>query len=253
MSQIPDRTGLAGSLLTATGFLTSLPVRHDGGPALGQSVAMFPVVGAGVGLAGAAGFLAARWLGLGDPLAALAAVLVMLALTRALHEDGLADFADGLAVHGDRARRLAAMRDSRIGAAGALALIAMTGIRVAALAELAESAAVLAALVAAGAFSRSLMAVAMRMMPAAREDGLAAGAGTPGARAAMVSLAVGSALAVVLLLPWTWLAALAAGCLGALAVAGLAKRLIGGKTGDVLGAIQQAAEAGVLAGAVSMA
>ena len=252
MPEDHGKPGLLDSLLTATGFLTCLPVRHDGRHTLARCVAMFPVVGGGIGLAGALGFIVAQWLGLGPWLSSIAAILVMLVLTRALHEDGLADFADGLCARGDRASKLDIMRDSRIGAFGTIALIMTIGARIAALAELHDGIQVLAALVVAGAFSRSSMAVAMRMMPVARADGLAAEAGEPEFDHTLISLVIATALAVVLLFPWAWIAALAAGSLAAYLVAWIARSTLGGKTGDVLGAIQQAAEVGVLAGVVSV-
>jgi adenosylcobinamide-GDP ribazoletransferase len=69
-------------------------------------------------------------------LAALLAVAATAALTGALHEDGWADFADGLGARGDRVRKLAAMKDSHIGSFGVLALIFATGIKAAALWQL---------------------------------------------------------------------------------------------------------------------
>lgn len=252
MPQDSDTPGLLDSLRTVTGFLTSLPVRHDDHPALARCAALFPVVGAGVGLGGALGFCVAEWLGLGPWLSSMTAVGVMLVLTGALHEDGLADCADGLGARGDRAGRLDIMRDSRIGTFGTIALFMVIGARLAALAELHNSLEVMAALVVAGAVSRSSMVVAMRMMPAARTDGLAVAAGEPGFDQTVIALVIAVSLALVLLFPWAWTAALAAAGLAAVFVAWLAQRALGGKTGDVLGAIQQLTDIGVLLGVVSM-
>ena len=177
-----ERPGLAASLAAATQFLTLIPAGDGHDHPLARSVMMFPVVGAAIGLAGALFYIVAAWLGLGPALAAIACVVAMLVLTRGLHEDGLADLADGLGAHTDREGRLAIMRDSRIGVFGAMALIIVIGARVAAVAELQHAMDVLAALVVAAALSRAFMVVAMRTMPDAREDGMAAAAGRTGIR-----------------------------------------------------------------------
>src|SRR5271157_360368 len=109
--------GLFGGFAIATALLTRIPVAT---PAHGvwrvaDSGWAFPLVGAGIGGVSASAFLLAQLLGLGDWLAALLAVLAGLALTGALHEDGLADTADGLVGGRDREAKLAIMRDSRHG------------------------------------------------------------------------------------------------------------------------------------------
>ena len=240
-----------GRLRVAAAFLTRLPVGPAEDTALARGAAMFPAVGAGIGLAGGAGFAVAAWIGLGPWLAAVAAVLVLVAATGALHEDGLADVADGLGVRGAREKKLEAMRDSRIGAFGAIALVLALGARIGALAELADPASAVAALVAAGALSRACVAVAMRAMPAAREDGLGAAAGAPEFGETVAALSLAGVVVLVALLPWAWLPAVAGGCGAAFAMAWLAGRAFGGRTGDVLGAVQQAAEIGVLAAAAA--
>ncbi|MBC6440555.1 MAG: adenosylcobinamide-GDP ribazoletransferase [Rhodospirillales bacterium] len=235
----------------AVGFLTRLPVRMPEDMPLARAVMVFPLVGAGVGFAGGFGFLVAVWIGLGPWLAAVAAVLVMIALTGALHEDGLADVADGFGVHGPRERKLEVLRDSRIGAFGVIALVLFLAARIGALTTLADPATVVMALVAAGALSRGCVVVAMRMMVPARADGLGARAGMPDFQETMAALLVAAAITVVMLLPFGWISALILGCGAAFIMAGLCQRTFEGKTGDVLGAVQQTAEVGVLAAAVA--
>ena len=177
--------------------------------------------------------------------AALVAVLAGVLLTGALHEDGLADTADGLGARGGRDKRLEVMRDSRSGAYGVLALVFSIGLRGAALAAAPSALAGLGALVAAAAWSRALIPAAMQIMPPARADGLGAGAGQPDATIAATAAMLGIALALAglgLAAPLAVLAALAA----AWGVVVLARRQLGGFTGDVLGAIQQCAEAAML-------
>ena len=239
-------------LRTATAFLTRLPVPACHGHDLARATNAFPLVGAMVGLIAGLAYLLAWWLSLGPWLAAIAAVLAAIVVTGALHEDGLADVADGLGARGQREGRLAAMRDSRIGAFGVIALVLALGARIGGLAELHNPATVILTLVAAGAVSRAAVVVAMRYMPAARSDGLGAGAGRPDLEEMLVALAVAAVLAVAMLLPWGWLPALLFGGGFAWVIAWRARVAFGGQTGDVLGAIQQAAEIGVICAAAAV-
>jgi adenosylcobinamide-GDP ribazoletransferase len=240
-------------LRLAFGFLTRLPVAGRGSAApLALAAPMFPFVGMAVGLVAGAVYVIAHGLGLGPWFAACLAVGAAVLVTGGLHEDGLADVADGFGGAADRDAKLAIMRDSRIGSFGVIALVLALAMRIGALAAIGHPYHVLAVLIAAGAVSRALVVVAMRMMARARTDGLGAGAGTPGFEATVTALAIAGIATLVLLLPWAWLLALVLGAGAATLVALLANRQIGGQTGDVLGAIQQAAEIAVL-GAVVMA
>jgi adenosylcobinamide-GDP ribazoletransferase len=238
---------LLGELHLGASFLTRLPLPDCGvlpPGALARAMRLFPVVGAGIGaLAGLVLWAAHAVL---PPLpAALVAVLAAVLLTGALHEDGLADTADGLGARGGRDKRLEVMRDSRTGAYGVLALLFTIGLRAAALAAAPSALAGLGALVAAAAWSRALIPAAMQVMPPARADGLGAGAGMPDATVAATAAVIGLLLALLGLG-----AAAAPAVLLALAAAWgvvvLARRTLGGFTGDVLGAIQQVAEIIVL-------
>lgn len=148
------RFSLLVDLATAVGFLTLAPAPGGGGlDRLARAAGFFPLVGAFVGAAGGAAAALALWAGFGPWLAAAFAVAAQTVLTGGLHEDGLADFADGLGGR-DRAARLAAMRDGAVGAWAVLALGGVMTFRVGALAGiLASGGAVagLAALVATGA------------------------------------------------------------------------------------------------------
>ncbi|MDX1576168.1 MAG: adenosylcobinamide-GDP ribazoletransferase [Kiloniellales bacterium] len=240
----------------AVGFLTRLrgpwaPASESG--ALGPALRLAPLVGLVVGVAGAlVAWLCLGGLGLPPWPAALLTVGATVWITGALHEDGLADVADGFGGAFERGRKLAIMRDSRIGAYGVLALILSIGLRGAALAALAGPEAAAAVLIAAHSLSRGLLAPVMLVLAPARDDGLAAAAGRPGPTDALTTvllglilaaLAVGGGLALSL-----GLAALAA----AVATAVIAARQIGGYTGDVLGAVQQTAEIAVLLTAAAL-
>src|SRR3954465_6962644 len=151
---------------------------------LGEAARAFPVAGLVVGLAGGLAYWIAVTIGLSGLLAAFLAVAATAALTGALHEDGWADFADGLGCRGDRIRKLAAMKDSHIGSFGVLALIFATGVKTVALAQLYTPDRVVTALVAAHVLSRAVLPLAMRSLPLATPQGPAGMAGRPTGAAA---------------------------------------------------------------------
>lgn len=247
MSSEIDRNPLS-ALRTAAMFLTRIPVGGGGhaGGALAGAVWAFPAVGALVGFGGAAAFYLADSMGLPVALSAAIAVAGMYLVTGGLHEDGLADVADGFGGGSSRERKLAIMRDSRIGSYGVAALVFSILARVLAVASLGEPGAVCAALIGAGACSRAAIGPVMALMGPARTDGLSAAAGRPSVGQAAAGVAVGFAIAAfaVGFGEALFLAALAAAV--AFLIAGLAKRQIGGQTGDVLGTVAQGVEIAVL-------
>ncbi len=238
-------------LTVAATFLTRVPLGASGteeGQRLGDAAWAFPLVGAAVGGVGALAFAGGWALGLSPWLAAMLAVAVQLIATGALHEDGLADVADGFGGGATPERKLAIMRDSRIGSYGVCAIALALMARVGVLTALPDLAAVASALVAAGALSRGALVALLYWMPPARPDGLGAAAGRPSPGTALATVGLSIICAAILAVQDPWLAALAVICAGAaaLALARLAWRQIRGYTGDVLGASQQAAEIGVL-------
>jgi adenosylcobinamide-GDP ribazoletransferase len=213
------------------------------------------LVGAALGLAlGGIWWAAARaW---SAPVAAAVVVAADLALTGLLHLDGLADTADGLLGHfaaggsaapggapsppssrpSPRARRLAVMADPGVGAFGIGVVAAVLLVRFAALAGLRPSWLLLGGLWCA---SRTWMAVAARALPYARPEGGLASAFLEGPGRPVVVGAIGLAGSCALLLAWHPLAgavSLASATLAAGGVLVLARRRVGGFTGDVLGA-----------------
>jgi adenosylcobinamide-GDP ribazoletransferase len=236
----PPRTALS-DLAGAFMLLTRLPVA-GGAAARGAGVWAYPVVGAVVGLIGAAVYAVAARLGLPPVVAAIGAVAATVLATGALHEDGLADTADGFGGGATVARKLEIMRDSRIGSFGALALILSVGLRVAALDALADAGRVAVALVVAGVVGRGAMVGMMLSLPPARADGMAAALGPVPVGAGVVGLGLAGA---AVLLPGG-LAGLAGAVAAGAAMVWLARRQVGGATGDVLGATEQAAECAAL-------
>lgn len=249
MSDFVDhRPGPGNELRLALAFLTRMPVRlpaHVAETPLAAAVRGFPLAGAAVAVVGALAFAVVWTVGLPASLAGYVAVAAMAAFTGALHEDGLADFADSLGAR-DPAKRLAIMRDSRIGTYGALALVLGVGLRVALLAPLAGTAEAVWTLAAVGALSRAPLGTMARAMPPARTDGLAVSQGRPSGLVALAAAALGIAIAAACVPGWP--GATVGAAAGAGTVALLAMRRIGGVTGDVHGAAQQVAAVGALVG-----
>lgn len=247
--------------LAAVTLLTTLPVparaqARIGAREVAASAPFFPIVGGVLGLAvGLLGHLVAERSG--TVLGGAVAVIALVLLTGALHLDGLADGADALGARGgSRARRLEIMRDSATGAYGTAAIAGWFVLVVAALAALPAD--VWAVLLAWSlGLARALAVAHAWTLPPARPSGLGAGFRmTTGALAAalLVATALGLGLAA---LPenFTALSGAAAGTLvfaavGALiaftVVLVLARRLLGGRTGDTLGASIALAEAAAL-------
>lgn len=246
-------TRLAADVRLAVAFLTRLPVGRfvDQRP-LSVAVWAFPVAGALVGLAGAGVLYAAAWAQLHPLACAVLALVAMVLVSGALHEDGLADVADGFGASAERARKLDVMRDSRIGAYGVLALVLSVLVRAALLAGFHGAGTAALAALAAATGSRAVMGVLMAGLPHARADGLGKGAGKPAPFGVAVAVALGVAavagIGVTAFGVTAALAALVGATVGAGAMAWLAARQIGGQTGDVLGAAAQLAEIGILIG-----
>ncbi|VTU19397.1 Cobalamin synthase [Variovorax sp. SRS16] len=247
--------------LLALQFFTRVPVT---GPLAGwvgfspamlrASAAHFPGIGWLVGAVGAGVFVGAQagLPGLGGAVAA--AVLSTAAtvwMTGAFHEDGLADVADGLGGSADRARALEIMKDSRIGAFGAIALLLALGLKVALLAVLAGQgpACVAAALVGAHVLSRLAPLFLIRWLPYVGDQGAASKAkplaDAIGGGALLVGIAWSVPAAALLLRVMGALhggMALLLGALATVCVARLLQRRLQGFTGDGLGATQQVCE-----------
>jgi adenosylcobinamide-GDP ribazoletransferase len=233
-------------LLGAVGFLTIVPVPArlfgEADFDLGPALAWFPLVGAAVG-AGAGALRAALDPSFGSGPSTIIAIATLIVLTGALHQDGLADTADGLGVRGDRARRLAVMRDSAIGTFGMLALVVWALLLFTSLQQLdAEHA--FRTLVAAGALSRLAALLHAAAAPPARRDGLGAGVQVSVVSAG-VAFVIAAGIAVAAAGPPY--AALSLGvCLVISALsAALARRAVGGRTGDTLGATVAVTEVAV--------
>ncbi len=235
---------MPADLAEALALLTRLPVKSAF--ARGARAAWaWPLAGAVVALiAGGVGWLALT-LHLSPPIVAALVIATQIALIGALHEDGLADTADGLWGGHDPVRRLEIMKDSHIGSYGVLALILALILRWTALTALIGAGGLFAPLIAVAALSRAPMAVLMATLPNARGAGLSSNVGAPPRDTAL--LAVVTALLVGLLtIGWSVLALAVWIALAVAALALIARAKIGGQTGDILGASQQIAEIAAL-------
>ena len=241
-------------LICAVQFLTRLPTpplddfRSDW---IARSARYFPIAGQLVGLICAAAWLLTGLIWPGLPAAGLAVAAGVLA-TGGFHEDGLADTADGLGGGQSKARRLEIMKDSRIGSYGALALVLVLMLKVTLLAGLSPWRGAMTLLVAHGGARAAAVAV-MTWVPYAGDP--AASKIKPvleGVRwpEALTALALG-AWPLVLLGPVHALFAVGLAGASTLVMTLLARRLIGGVTGDVLGAVEQLAEVALLAGSAA--
>jgi adenosylcobinamide-GDP ribazoletransferase len=230
-------------LASAIALLTIVPVPAAGDLGLSGAAVWFPVVGAAVGgLAGGVRLLGGHVLG--PTVSTVLAMIVLVVVTGALHQDGLADTADGIGARGgSRVRRLEAMRDSATGVFGALALVAWALLLFATLSSL-DGGHALRALVVACSLGRWAALVHAAATVPARVEGL-------GASLRVGRLALGAATALALAMAFAAGGLVAAGAAvgtGAV-VAGLsvvfARRMLGGRTGDTLGATVAIAEVAV--------
>ncbi len=264
---------------TALGFFTRIPV-----PAwvpwsaerMNHAARYFALVGWVVGAAGALGYLALAWL-LPPAVAVILSMALTIRLTGAFHEDGFADSCDGLGGGWDKAQVLAIMKDSRIGSYGTIGMVLMLLAKAAALVELAEPAAlaslagsaasvlpadpmspgvgVALALLVAHPLSRLAATVVMHHLPYVRADDSAKSAAVarPLAPAELALAAACGLLPLLLLPPASALGALLAAAAVTVWTARLFRRQLGGYTGDLLGATQQASELAIYLGLLMVA
>lgn len=219
-------------------FLTRLPVGRIARPMqVADSVWAWPVAGALLGLCFGLAVEAAAALGLArDPALGLALAVLLLA-GGGLHEDGLADLADGIGGGGDPARRLAIMKDSRLGSYGAMALVFALLLGFLGWREIAPGA-VLGLAVALGMLSRMALPLWARLFAPPQPGGMAH-ALRQGLGAGRIALGLGLALAGAGALIGAQALLLAVAVLAVqLGLCLYARARLGGVNGDVLGAGQ---------------
>jgi adenosylcobinamide-GDP ribazoletransferase len=211
-----------------------------------------PVAGILVGLVGAIVYWLATRAHLQPEPAAMLALAATILITGAMHEDGLADAADGFGGGKTREQKLEIMRDSRIGSFGACALVASIVLRWSALAAIADQRQVAIALVVAHAAARAPLPLLMRLLPPARTDGLSVSAGQPPPQSVVIAIVLGVVCLLFGLGGSGTMIVLLTLAVVVLLILWLAKKQIGGQTGDVLGALEQVCEAAVITIASSL-
>ncbi|EBA12744.1 adenosylcobinamide-GDP ribazoletransferase [Roseobacter sp. CCS2] len=236
-----DRVDLPAAL----GLLTRLPIVVDSGRAMERGAAAawaYPLVGVVVGVILAAA--TALMLAISIPTGIVAGLVLAgsVVMTGAMHEDGLADSADGLWGGWEKAHRLAIMKDSHIGVYGVCAIALSLLIRWLALVVIVSMGAYWVAFMTTGALSRASMVGVMAVLPNARDGGLSRTVGRPAS--GTVWLAAGIAIGFALLCGYPW--AILIALISVLCCTLIARAKIGGQTGDILGATQQITEIAVL-------
>lgn len=234
-------------VLAAIGLLTRLPVRVDTDRATARGAAAawaYPVVGLIVGIIAAIGMSIAAAIGLPAGAAALIGIATLSIITGAMHEDGLADTADGLWGGWDAVHRLKIMKDSYIGTYGVIAIVLSLLMRWLLLTELIHLGAG-TALIAAAMLSRAAMVGVMTWLPNARTNGLSRAVGRPTLAVALVAAGIATVGAMGLIGLISIGAAVAVSVM-AVGCGAIAKAKIGGQTGDILGAVQQITEISVM-------
>lgn len=234
--------------LLSLSFFTRIPIGKRGftGMKLAQSAWSFPIAGAVVGALDGVVYIAILQIGLANNIAATLTIIFHLILTGCLHEDGLADTADGLASGRSMEQKLAIMRESHIGSYGILALIAVISLRSNLIASFSATLPTLLIFISAAAASRAFLVVFMRSLPQARNDGLSVVAGKPSLAQTLLAISLGScSLTLAGKIPAALLA-IAALIIIYIIIRHIAHKNFGGLTGDVLGAAQQISEVALL-------
>ena len=239
-SELVRRSDVAEALM----LLSRLPGPWQIQPRGAASAWAWPLVGGLLGLMSAGVAVGSVKAGLPTGAAAGLALAAQVVLTGGLHEDGLADSADGLWGGGTTERRLEIMKDSRIGSYGALALILSVLLRWSALSAILATGSAWGPIIAAGALSRWPMAAMLWALPAAREGGLSRLVGRP--NGATLTLAAAAALGIAVVVQGDVVKAAVTILIVTIVWTLIVRRRLGGQTGDTCGAAQQLAEAAVL-------
>ncbi len=250
----PDRIGQ--DLFSALRFYSRLPVpsREDradnwAAPNMDEIAYAVPIAGAVMGLLGGITLVLGSMAGFPDFLSATLALMILALASGAMHEDGLADTADGWGGGRDPEHRLMIMRDSRLGTFGVMSLIFSVLLRLGALMALMAAFSPIqaaCALVAASAASRATGILMLRALPSARKDGASASFGQPSHKAALSCALMAALIVAVILIPLFGVGA----TFSTIIVLGItlylmacaSRRMLDGQTGDVAGATQQLGE-----------
>jgi adenosylcobinamide-GDP ribazoletransferase len=244
----PSPENLWAQLALATNYLTrlDLPLKEAPRPALiRRAMGWFPLIGAVIGIFGASIDWIMSQLGMPGLITATFAVIGMLWITRALHEEELASLINDYGRALDNEQKVGWLREERSVRYGTLGVILLIIMKIGAIASLANNDVVFQALIGAAAMSRALMVVTAAWLRPLPGDPVADHFQQP--PALYVMLALGLALAIL----FAVLGEDMATAFGAAAVAGLIVALLGahhlrGYNGPLLGTVQQVTELTVL-------
>lgn len=234
---------LADDLLMGVRFFSRLPTGNapHHRPSLSRMAYALPFASLVIGLGPAVLLMALEWVGMPPLFAATLAVAALVIVTGAMAEDALADAADGLFGGHDIEQRLAIMKDSRHGTYGVAAIVLLLAVRITALGSMANPLEAAGVMLAAQVMSRSGSLWLALTLPPARSGGAAASAG----QVSRPAFGIGAVFMVMLSFVLAGFAVgvlglIAAYALGALVAWGwvtLCRSLIGGQTGDLIGAL----------------
>ena len=238
------------SFFAALQFLTRVPV-PPGEYELSDAVVWLPVIGLLLGGALALVDLGLRWLEVSSLISSTVLVLALLALTGALHADGLIDTCDAVFAHATPDRRLEIMRDPHVGAFGVVGLVGIVALKIAALDSL-GGAARTGLLVLAPSLGRWSIVLLATLFPYGRASGLGAPLKSAATPAALALASVVPVAACIVVGPIGWLCGVVV-VLAALGIGRWLMRLLPGLTGDNYGAVCEVVEAlAWLTGAIAL-
>ena len=237
---------ISNDIVCAFTFLTVFPIPFEKEcDNFSKTAWVWPIIGAFIGIVAASIIIVLQIAGTPSLVTAVIAMIIIVATTGALHEDGLADTIDGIFGGNTPEQRLEIMKDSRLGTYGSLALMLVLLLRFSCLAVLFQEGKIYGPLIAGCVISRAGMAMAMHLLPAATNVGLSASSGQPSRNNITVVLCITILIALscvgIAILPAIILAFLSGTILCLVAY-----KCLGGQTGDVLGALQQVVEVSVL-------
>ena len=238
-------------ILLSVSFLTRIPISKDllFERNLMDAAWSFPLIGGLVGFLGGMVALLLSYFNISSIVISFITIGAIILLTGGLHEDGLADTADGFGSNKNPEDKINIMRDSQIGVYGTLALIIAISVKAVALSELINKDqffACIIALIVSGSLSRSTIIGIAFFLEKASETGLASFAGKPRATGVGICFLISILLCIFLLPSTKVLAAILISIVTTVVIGFLSKKQINGYTGDILGTTQVLSETALL-------
>jgi adenosylcobinamide-GDP ribazoletransferase len=246
----PSPENMWVELTIAINYLTRFNLAHKGDEEpktrlIRKSMAWFPLIGAGIGIFGASVDWIMTQMRMPGVITATFAVISMLWITRALHEEEFASLVNQYGRELDKDQKIGWLREERSVRYGTMGIILIIIMKIGAIASFADSAVVFQALIVASSWSRALMVVAAAWLRPLPGDPVADHFIQPPGLRVAVALGVGAIIAFVALGEDTALA-LTAGTVAGLIVALIGANHLRGYNGPLLGTLQQVVEITIL-------